>query len=96
MKLSDLLLDDWIAVPMEVADLQEALQLLLSRIQGSRPETVESMHARARDLASGSAGEMVRVNADVVLVMASVESLDDLSRDSGRGQRPLPDRPGGG
>jgi CBS domain-containing protein len=79
MKLADLLLDDWIAIPMHVGDLGEALHVLLSRLSGAGLRAEGDVARLAADLASGSAGELVRVNADVVLVLGRVEGLEAMS-----------------
>jgi CBS domain-containing protein len=76
MKLADLLIDDWIAIPLEAADLREALQRLLVRLPGTRPEDARKL---ARELTSGPAGHIVRVGEDVVLVAGRVEALEGLS-----------------
>lgn len=76
MKLADLLLDDWIALPLEAVDLREALERLLARLPATRPDQARRL---ARGLASGAAGEVVRVSEDVVLVAGRVDSLEGLS-----------------
>src|SRR5688572_13325273 len=79
MKLADLLLDDWIAIPMQVGDLGQALHVLLSRLSGAGLGAEADVARLAAGLASGSVGELVRVNADVVLVLGRVEGLEGMS-----------------
>src|SRR5262245_39048465 len=91
MKLADLLLDDWIAIPLRASDLREALQLLLARLPGARPEGAKRL---ARDLASEAAGAVVRINDEVVLVAGRAESLEGLSVILGIGAAPFAAGPG--
>ncbi len=79
MKLADLLLDDWIAIPLEAADLAEALRVLLSRLRGAGLGDPDDVGRLAEGLADGSAGELIRVNADVVLVIGRAELLEGVS-----------------
>lgn len=79
MKLADLLLDDWIAIPLEAADLAEALRVLLSRLRGAGLGDPDDVGRLAEGLADGSAGELIRVNADVVLVIGRAEPLEGVS-----------------
>ena len=51
MRLADLLSDDLIALPMEAGNIQEALQMLLSRAWGDHPEEARKL---AGELASGA------------------------------------------
>lgn len=89
MKLSDLLVDEWIAVPLEARDLNEALGILMDRVSGSGLISPERGRRLARDLAFGSEGEVIRVNADIVLVLGRFEALDDLSVTLGVAPRPF-------
>ncbi len=75
MKLADLLVDAWAAVPLEAADLDEALRRIL--LQAVEDGTLEEHRALklARDLAFGSQGEVIRVNPDVVIVVGTLETL---------------------
>lgn len=89
MKLSDLLVDEWIAVPLEARDLNEALGVLMDRVSGSGLMSPERGRRLARDLAFGSEGEVIRVNADIVLVLGRFEALEDLSVTLGLAPRPF-------
>jgi len=79
MKLSDLLQDDWVVAPLEAASVEEALAPILLR---ALPEA-EGGEQWARDfaegLASGGAGEIVRINDEVVVAVGSLESLDGVT-----------------
>ena len=86
MRLADLLSDDLIALPMEAGDIQEALQMLLSRAWGDHPEEARKL---AGELASGSVGQVVRVNENVVLVVATVEALEATSASLGLAKAPF-------
>ena len=76
MKLAELLLDDWIAVPLAAPDLRQALQVLLARLPGARPEDARKL---ARELTSGAAGDVVRVSDEIVIVAGRAEALEGLS-----------------
>ncbi len=76
MILADRLPADSIRVPPSVATLEEALaSLLASMLDGRLEPTVRSK--RARDLAFGSQGEVVRLHDDVVLVLDVQEGIVD-------------------
>jgi CBS domain-containing protein len=94
MKLADLLLDDWIAIPMEVPDLHAALRILLARLQGAGLGGAGEADRLAADLAAEGAGEIVRVNPEVVLVLGRVEKLEAMSVTLGVSAGPF--RVGGG
>lgn len=79
MKLADLLIDDWIAVPLQADDLEGALQHLVSLLRATGRLEADTGRKLARDLATGSQGEVIRVNDDVVLVVGRLESLEDVS-----------------
>lgn len=76
MKLSELLVDAWAVVPLEVAGLGEALETLLRK--ASDEGALGGTRARnlARDLAGGSQGEIVHVADQVVAVIATLEALE--------------------
>lgn len=100
MKLSDLLVDAWVALPLEAGDLGEALQELLWRVY--RQGLIDEGRAEkfGRDLATGAQGEVVRVNDQVIAVMGSLESLEGPSVAVGVAGRRFPvvaeGGPGGG
>lgn len=89
MKLSDLLVDEWIAVPFEARDLGEALAVLVERVARSGALPPDRGRKLARDLAFGTEGEVVRVNQDIVLVLGRVEALEDLSVTLGVARSPF-------
>jgi CBS domain-containing protein len=74
MTLADCLAPESIRVPPEVRTLEEALSSLLETLLG--PDADVSLRAkRARDLAFGSQGEVVRLHDDVVLVLDVQEGV---------------------
>lgn len=74
MNLADCLAPESIRVPPEVRTLEEALSSLLETLLG--PETNVALRAkRARDLAFGSQGEVVRLHDDVVIVLDVQEGV---------------------
>ncbi len=77
MKLSELLVDAWVALPLEAGDLGDALEALLGR--ASDEGVLGSTRARnlARDLAGGVQGEIVHVNDQVVAVIGTLEALEE-------------------
>jgi len=89
MKLSQLLVDAWVALPLEATDLGEALRELLRRVY--RQGLLEEGRADrlARDLSFGSAGEVIRVNESVVVVLGSLEVLEGPSVAVGVSPRPF-------
>ena len=99
MKLSDLLIDDWIAVPLEASDLRAALESLVDLLVRSRSVDAESGRRLVAELSS-SKGELVRVNEEIVLVVGRCETLEDVSVLLGIGREPFrvqldPSRPAG-
>lgn len=89
MKLSDLLIDDWIAVPLEADDLSGVLRKLIELLEGAGSFGRETGRKLARDLAFGSQGEVIRVNQDVVLVVGKLEGLEDVSVSLGIAREPF-------
>jgi len=76
MRLADLIVDSWAAVPLDAADLGEALHGIFQRIHAQGLMDEETASKYARDLALGSQAELVRVNDDVVVVVGTLESLE--------------------
>lgn len=75
MKLSDLLVDDWVVAPVEATDLAGALQAILARAAAQGVLTEAAGLKLARDLAFGSQGEVVRIDERAVAVLGTVEGL---------------------
>lgn len=75
MKLSDLLVDAWIALPLEAGDLGGVLRELFLRVAAGGLVEERRAQKLARDLAFGRQGEVSRVNDDIVIVLASLEAL---------------------
>jgi CBS domain-containing protein len=88
MKLADLLMDDWIAVPLEVRDLKEAVSALVQLLVHSGSVDPEGGLRLLRDLPT-TRGEVVRVNDEIVLVLGRFEALDDVSVLLGIGKEPF-------
>jgi hypothetical protein len=78
MKLSDLLLDDWVALPLEATDLSEALEgLVRLLLAGGSMSEAEGRSLTADLLEAGR--KVVRVNDEIVLVPGTCEALQDAS-----------------
>lgn len=79
MRLADLLTEDLVAVPVDAGDLRETLDVLFGLMEhgGLLEETTAT--ELAEGLASGRTGDVIRVNADVLLAAARAPGLDDLS-----------------
>jgi len=89
MKLSELLVDAWAVVPLEVDGLGDALEVLLRK--ASEEGALGGARARnlARDLASGSRGEILRVADQVIAVIATLEALERPALAVGVAPRPF-------
>src|SRR5688572_7308041 len=88
MKLSDLLMDDWIAVPLEARDLSEAIGALVELLVHSGSVDPEGGRKLVRELGANRA-DVVRVNDEIVLVVVRCESLDEASVLLGIGKSPF-------
>ena len=88
MKLSDLLMDDWIAVPLEARDLSEAVAALVELLVHSGSVDPEGGRKLVRELGANRA-DVVRVNDEIVLVVGRCESLDEASVLLGIGKSPF-------
>jgi CBS domain-containing protein len=75
MKLSELLVDAWSVVPLQAEDLGEALEAVLARVSAEGAVEASRGQNLARELFSGDQGEVVRVNEQVVAVLATLEGL---------------------
>lgn len=89
MKVSDLLTPDRIVVPMHASGLQEALVALLDRLESGRSLREGAAANVAAALASGAAGDVVRVHDDIVLVAARTDKVPDLTVALGVSTTPL-------
>jgi CBS domain-containing protein len=89
MKLSDLLMDDWVALPLGARDLAEALQALVDLLRTTGSIDAEAADRLARDLSSTARSDVVRVNDEIVLVVARCEALEDASVLLGIGEAPF-------
>lgn len=78
MKLSDLLMDEWVALPLEARDLKEALQTLVQLLVATGSLDAEGGAKLVHDLASRR-GDVMRANDEIVLVVGRCEALEDAS-----------------
>lgn len=79
MRLSDLLTEDLVAVPVDAGDLRETLDVLFGLLEESGLLEGTTAAELSEGLASGRVGQVIRVNPDVLLVAARAPALDDLS-----------------
>lgn len=79
MRLSDLLTEDLVAVPIDAGDLRETLDVLFGLMEESGLLEGTTAAELSEGLASGRVGQVIRVNQDVLLVAARAPALDDLS-----------------
>lgn len=79
MRLSELLVDAWVALPLESRDLGEALESLLGRVASAGVMDASQAQRMARDLASGAQGEVVPVADGVVAVLATLERVEAMA-----------------
>lgn len=79
MRLSDLLTEDLVAVPVDASDLRETLDVLFGLMEESGLLEGTTAAELSEGLASGRVGQVIRVNPDVLLVAARAPALDDLS-----------------
>lgn len=89
MKLSELLVDAWVGLPLEARDLGGALGELLSRVAHAGLLEESRVAKLSRDLAFGSQGEVVRLSDQVVAVLATVERVEELSVTVGVAEEPF-------
>ena len=89
MNFGDLIEDQAIAVGLEATDLTTVLQQLVERLPPDMGLTGSSGSALAADLANAKRGEIVRVNAAVVLVLGQVESAPRVAAAVGVSERSL-------
>lgn len=79
MRLADLLVDEWIALPVEADDLGDVVERLVERIERADKVGREGVDRLRRKLRQGGADELVRVNDDIVLAVARLEGLEDVA-----------------
>lgn len=79
MRLSDLLTEDLVAVPVDAGDLRATLDVLFGLMEESGLLEGTTAAELSEGLASGRVGQVIRVNPDVLLVAARAPALDDLS-----------------
>lgn len=75
MKLGDLLVDEWVAIPLTARDLESALGELLGLVHRHGAVERERAHEMASGLASGTEGSFQRVNEEIVLFSAALETV---------------------
>lgn len=92
MKLSDLLHDEWITVPVSARDLTEALTSVAGALA---PPTAADPSRLLTPFAPGGEGEVVRVTDTVVLAAATSGAVDALTVTVGLSDTPFQvDAPG--
>ena len=79
MQLSELLVDQWVALPLESNDLAGVLGELLRRVAAAGVVGESRAAEMAVALAEGSEGETIRLNEDILVVLASLSGLEDLA-----------------
>ncbi len=89
MRLEDLLTEELIAVPLEAGDLEEALGELLGLLRGTGALDEDAARRIATGAVGGEVGEVVRVNDDVLLVLARSDAVEHLSAVLGISRTPL-------
>src|SRR5262245_35445770 len=89
MKLSDLLMDDWVALPLEARDLKGALHQLVELLLATGSIDSVAGDRLGRDLANSGRTEVVRINDEIVLVVGRCEALEDASVLLGIGREPF-------
>lgn len=77
MRLSELLVDEWVALPVRSGELAGVLEELLQHLSAVGLVDTDGARAMARELAGAS--DMVRINESLVVVVAVVEALAGLS-----------------
>lgn len=85
MRLSDLLQDEWITIPVTAPDLTGALETLAGAVASAR-EDAEPLVAA---FGEGGTGEIVRVTDAIVLAAAPTAAVDHLSVMVGLASDPL-------
>jgi CBS domain-containing protein len=79
MRFSELLVDAWVALPLDSGDLAGALDEIMGRMAGCGALEAGRASKLARDLAFGAQGDVQRLNDSVVAVLGSLEGLERLS-----------------
>jgi CBS domain-containing protein len=89
MQLSELLVDAWVALPLESSDLGGALGELLARVASAGLVDEARAVKMARDLSFGSQGDVVGVGVGVVAVLAILERVEALAVTVGVASEPF-------
>jgi len=90
MKLSDLLQDEWITVPVEARDLRGALTVLTRALAETAEDDADNRTTELlENLADGRESELVRVTDAIILAAASTELVRGLSVMVGLADRPF-------
>jgi len=75
-KLADVLVDAWVALPVEAETLEEAVGEILARVGRAGLLSEDRARELAAGLASGELGELHPVNDDIVALLGTVEALE--------------------
>lgn len=78
MRLSEIVSEDRILVPLDAESLDEAIGLLCHRLEGSGTLARGAGTRLAAEFFSGARGEIIRVNEWVVLLAAQTQEVDRL------------------
>jgi len=79
VRLADLVVDEWIALPVEADDLGDVIERLVERIERADQVGREGADRLRRKLRESGAGDLVRVNDDIVVAVARLEGLEDVA-----------------
>lgn len=89
MRLSKILTEDRVVVPMEADGLDEAIGLLCHRLEASGTLPTNAASRLAGEFFSGARGEILRINEWVVLALARTGAATDLSGALGLARNPF-------
>jgi predicted transcriptional regulator len=89
MRLSSILTEDRVVVPMEADGLDEAIGLLCHRLEASGALPVNAASRLAGEFFSGARGEILRINEWVVLALARTGAASDLCGALGLARNPF-------
>lgn len=89
MKLSEILSEDLIQVPLEAESLEEAIGLLCHRLETSGTLPSGSGARLAGEFFSGARGEIIRVNEWVILAAARSDQVDRFVGTLGSAREPF-------
>ncbi|MFQ5536560.1 MAG: CBS domain-containing protein [Gemmatimonadota bacterium] len=89
MKDSDLMVDSWVAVPLEADSLRAALAEMIRRVFGEGVVPEEEVEGLLASLEPGRGGEVMRINEQVVGVAGPARALHGVAVAVGVSPRPM-------